>query len=144
MTDKLSGWLNSGTIVTLVSTAIAIGSFVGVSNYRAAAQEEQIKAFRKDIGEQLREFKSDTGDRFAKIEGRLTQTDADGRETARLEEQNRQLQYQLTSLKDDLRVIGIQTQNLARDLAVVKAGRRPQTTTGDAFSDMHQDRKDRP
>lgn len=110
MTDKLHAWLTPGTITSLVSTILIVGSFVGVTNYRAERQDRDWESFQSSIQSQISEWKRTTDARIDKIDQRLDKMSNENLDNVRLQARFEALEKDLNRMTMDIRELNGKTQ----------------------------------
>lgn len=110
MTDKLHTWLTPGTITSLVSTILIVGSFVGVTNYRAERQDKDWGDFQSSIQSQISEWKRTTDARIDKIDQRLDKMSNENLDNVRLQARFEALEKDLNRMTMDIRELNGKTQ----------------------------------
>src|SRR5688572_27789108 len=108
--EKLQSWLTPGTITSLVSTILIVGSFVGVTNYRADRQDKDWDEFRSAIHSQISDLKRTTDERIDKIDKRLDNMSNDNLNNVRLQARFESLEKDLNRLTMDIRELNGKTQ----------------------------------
>lgn len=107
---KLHTWLTPGTITSLISTILIVGSFVGVTNYRADRQDKDWDEFRTAIHAQISELKRTTDVRIDKIDQRLDKMSNENLDNVRLQTRFEALEEDLNRLTMDIRELNGKTQ----------------------------------
>lgn len=126
MPSTVKDWLTPGTITSLISTVFVIGTFVGVTNYRASRQDDDWKEFRKGITEQLAEYKRGTDAKIDKIESRIDEMSRGNLENIKLQARFDALEKELSRINQENRDLNgkVQAQwdSLTTRLARVERG----------------------
>ena len=99
--SKLHSWFTPGTVTSLVSTILIVGSFVGVTNYRASRQDKDWDEFRSAIHAQISELKRTTDERIDKIDKRLDNMSSDNLNNIRLQARFESLEKELSRVSQE-------------------------------------------